>query len=410
MPTELFPSLKKRIDYTFKYNAQAGRHGWLRLTPAYSVKLVRELIEKDCNKNSHILDPFAGTATTGLVAAESGFQATLFDINPFLIWFGHTKCTWFSANQLVHLQHRFNACMKDVTLSENCWIPPIHNIERWWHPETLKIIANIRSKLASTFNEPDTNNYHNLVWVAFSRLIIETSAAAFNHVSMSFKSNSSQYEMPQIYQLFNSIFDYIITSAKKELTGTAKVIEGDSRDLSLYAEQLFDTVITSPPYPNRISYIRELRPYMYWVKFLNNGNDAGILDWAAIGGTWGTATSKLKDWKPKTQDLPLRLYEVCEKIESSGAENATLMRNYVHKYFEDMYLHLQNLKKTLKPGAKLNYIVGNSSFYGHFVDTEKILAETFQQLGYKQVNIDVIRRRNTKRGLIECNVTASWKE
>ncbi|WP_322490103.1 hypothetical protein [Chloroflexus sp.] len=37
-------------------------------------------------------------------------------------------------------------------------------------------------------------------------------------------------------------------------------------------------VITSPPYPNRMSYIRELRPYMYWLGYLNNGRDAGELD------------------------------------------------------------------------------------------------------------------------------------
>ncbi|MCC6599581.1 MAG: DNA methyltransferase, partial [Crocinitomicaceae bacterium] len=89
MQTELSLDIERRTDYTFKYNSRFGRHGWLRLTPAYSVKLVRELIKKDCTESSHILDPFSGTATTGLVAAELGFHATLFDINPFLIWLGN---------------------------------------------------------------------------------------------------------------------------------------------------------------------------------------------------------------------------------------------------------------------------------------------------------------------------------
>jgi len=35
----------KRSDYTFKYNKKLGRHGWLHLTPAYSVKLVTEIID-----------------------------------------------------------------------------------------------------------------------------------------------------------------------------------------------------------------------------------------------------------------------------------------------------------------------------------------------------------------------------
>lgn len=410
MQTEIDIDIERRTDYTFKYNTQFGRHGWLRLTPAYSVKLVRELIKKDCNTNSVILDPFSGTATTGLVAAELGFKAVLFDINPFLIWLGNTKSYNFSAERLVSLNNEFQVCINNIIVSDSFWNPPIHNIERWWHPETLIILSSIRKNLVEHFGEPNNEIYSNLVWIAFSRLIIETSSAAFNHVSMSFKEESIQYGYSQIKTLFETIFSHIINSARQPIEGNAIVLKGDSRDLSSFEKSHFDTVITSPPYPNRISYIRELRPYMYWSKFLHNGSDAGVLDWEAIGGTWGTATSNLKDWKPSNLNLPKRLYDVCEKIASSGDKNSLLMSSYVHKYFDDMFSHIENIKPILKQNAKLNYIVGNSSFYGHFVDTEKILSDIFNQLGYKNVGIDIIRRRNTKRGLLEFNVKAEWKE
>lgn len=410
MQTEIDIDIEKRTDYTFKYNTQFGRHGWLRLTPAYSVKLVRELIKKDCNTNSVILDPFSGTATTGLVAAELGYKAVLFDINPFLIWLGNTKSHNFSSEILDNLTNKFEACINNIIISDSFWNPPIHNIERWWHPETLIILSSIRKNLVEHFGEPNNEIYSNLVWIAFSRLIIETSSAAFNHVSMSFKERSIQYGYSQIKTLFETIFSHIINSARQPIEGDAIVLKGDSRDLSSFEKSHFDTVITSPPYPNRISYIRELRPYMYWSKFLHNGSDTGVLDWKAIGGTWGTATSNLKDWKPANLNLPKRLYDVCEKIALSGDKNSLLMSSYVHKYFDDMFSHIENIKPILKQNAKLNYIVGNSSFYGHFVDTEKILSDIFNQLGYKNVGVDIIRRRNTKRGLLEFNVKAEWKE
>jgi DNA modification methylase len=415
MQTNLFSysdneaNIERRTDYTFKYNTLLGRHGWLRLTPAYSVKLVKELIKKDCSPQSHVLDPFSGTATTGVVAAENGINATLFDINPFLIWFGNTKCQHFDANKLSALQYKFNTCIDNVTFSADYWVPPIHNIDRWWHPGTLNVLASIRNSLVETFEEPHGNPYYNLVWVAFSRLVIETSSAAFNHVSMSFKEKSIPYELSHIKIIFKSIFAYIISSASSSITGKVTVLKGDSKDLSFVGGNKFDTVITSPPYPNRISYIRELRPYMYWIRFLKNGSDAGILDWETIGGTWGTATSNLKDWKPVYKHLPEQLYDVCEKIKSSGDKNSLLMSNYVHKYFDDMYAHLKNLKRVLKAKAKLNYIVGNSSFYGHFVNTEQILLEIFKDLNFINVSIKTIRRRNSKRGLLEYNVTAEWK-
>ncbi|QJB29854.1 DNA adenine methylase [Chitinophaga oryzae] len=407
MQSELELNLETRTDYTFKYNKNLGRHGWLRLTPAYSVKLVKEIIKKDCANGSHILDPFAGTSTTGLVSAELGYDSSLFDINPFLVWLGNTKCKNFSEDDLSNLLEEVNEAIENVALEEPSWVPPIYNIQRWWHDETLQVLSSMRAQLSIRFLEPGNNYCHNLVWIAFSRLIIETSSAAFNHTSMSFKEDLISYEFNHIKNLFKEILNHIISSCRTNLSGTAEVHLKDSRDLSAL-ELSVDTVITSPPYPNRMSYIRELRPYMYWAKFLNNANDASVLDWSAIGGTWGTATSNLKTWKPLNDNLPPVLYTACEMIKNSEDKNASLMSLYVHKYFDDMYEHIKNLKPILKSGAKLNYIIGNSSFYGIFVHSDLILSQIFTSLGYENVSVDIIRKRNTKKGLLEFNVRACY--
>ena len=49
--------LRQRAEYTYKHNLKHGRHGWLRLTPAYSVKVVDELIDS-CDAGVRVLDPF----------------------------------------------------------------------------------------------------------------------------------------------------------------------------------------------------------------------------------------------------------------------------------------------------------------------------------------------------------------
>ena len=38
--------LGQRAHLTFRGNVALGRHGWLRLTPAYSLALVRELLKQ----------------------------------------------------------------------------------------------------------------------------------------------------------------------------------------------------------------------------------------------------------------------------------------------------------------------------------------------------------------------------
>jgi len=400
--------ITQRADYTFKHNKNLGRHGWLRLTPAYSVKLVNQLLEKT-DSHVSILDPFSGTATTGLAAAERGNHAITFDINPFLVWFGNAKCQNYSESDLAFLSIQVADLLKTVEkkVNHDNWTPPLFNIERWWSKRTLQILAALRITLVESIGEPKEtdNKVENLAWIAFCRLIIETSSAAFNHVSMSFSKEVNHYGVVNVLNLYQEIFDYVISSCAKKTSGTASVVHVDARFIP-EMETKFDLVITSPPYPNRMSYIRELRPYMYWMKFIEEAREAGEMDWQAIGGTWGIATSRLNDWYPDEIALPESLYETIGKISKADSKNGKLLANYVHKYFHDMYLHFASLKNVLADNAKLHYIVGNSTFFGNMVDTAKILAHSMENLGYENITSEIIRKRNCNKALFEYDVSA----
>ncbi len=406
MLLDIEKKITQRVDYTFKYNRHLGRHGWLRLTPAYSVKLVKSLIEKS-DANAFILDPFSGTATTGLVAAEKGNNATTFDINPFLIWFGNAKCQNYSTNDLVNLNIKVLSLLPTVErrLNDNNWIPALFNIERWWSPHTLKILAALRAALVEALGEPQKNSVNNLAWIAFCRLIIETSSAAFNHISMSFSTEVTHYEIINVLGIYQQILNYIISSCANSIAGNTNVLHIDSRFIPEMAIK-YDLVITSPPYPNRMSYIRELRPYMYWTKFIEEAREAGEMDWKAIGGTWGIATSRLNDWTPEEKKLPDLLYETVNKILKSDSKNGKILANYVLKYFHDMHLHFASLHHVLLNNAKLNYVVGNSTFFGNRVDTAEIMAISMKSLGYKDVRYEIIRKRNCNKALFEYIVSA----
>lgn len=402
--------VRQHPEYTFKYNRMLGRHGWLRLTPAYSVKLVKEIVDK-VPDNSLILDPFSGTATTGLVAAELGLSAHCLDINPFLVWFGNAKCRHYPDTELKKLKSRVEKALtqcKTICHQEN-WIPGMHNIERWWCGGTLKSLATLRQAIVNQFGEPTDGDISALAWIAFCRLIIETSSAAFNHVSMSFHDEVITYETEQVESFYYHIVCAIAESARTNITGSASVHFSDSRDSVCINGARYSHVVTSPPYPNRISYIRELRPYMYWTKFLNTAREAGELDWETIGGTWGTATSKLQHWKSCGLEPPALLKQIVCQILETKEKNALLMANYVWKYFHDMHLHFKCLKKNLRKGAELSYIVGNSSFYGVQVCTDDLLKDSLESLGFTNIGSKFVRKRNSKKELFEYCVHATWK-
>ena len=119
-------------------------------------------------------------------------------------------------------------------------------------------------------------------------------------------------------------------------------------------------------------------------------------------------TSKLKTWVNDEKNLPEELSEVVAKIAGSGDKNSDLMAQYVFKYFSDMHKHFSGLRKILNPSAKLDYIVGNSSFYGNLVRAEVIMERSLSALGFVDVESTIVRKRNCNKELYEFCVSARW--
>lgn len=406
-----YSSLQQRADYTYQFNSKTGRHGWLRLTPAYSVKIVEEIIEKHPEAR-RVLDPFCGTGTTALSAAYHGHEGVTTDINPFLVWLANAKTVHFSREDISRTQIASERTL-DLTRRrtiEPLPAPPIHNIERWWSPEALNFLQFLKAAILTATD--DGSLQRTLLLVAFCRTLIKLSNAAFNHQSMSFKAdNQLKFEFGiDTIGSFSDDVRFVLQGAAENPIGFGYALLGDSRNLASTVNGVFDLVVTSPPYANRMSYIRELRPYMYWLGFLTNGRDAGELDWTAVGGTWGVATSRLTEWQHPTEHFSSEhLSQVLAAISHVDNKNGTLLANYIAKYFFDMWIHFQNLTLVLASGAEVHYIVGNSTFYGTLVSTELLFKDMLIALGFDSVECRPIRKRNSKKELIEFDVTAKWQ-
>ena len=179
--------LRQRADYTHKHNLTCGRHGWLRLTPAYSVKVVDDLIGR-CDAGVRVLDPFCGTATTALSAAYCGHAAVTTDINPFLVWLGEAKTARYSARAIASTRKALGAALAEIASVEPVPVPPIHNIERWWSQTALLFLQALKAGIVHVTR--DGSAQRTLLLIAFCRTAIVLSNAAFNHQSMSFKDGA----------------------------------------------------------------------------------------------------------------------------------------------------------------------------------------------------------------------------
>ena len=396
--------MNRRTEFTFKHNILKGRHGWIRLTPAYSVQIVDEFLARNPSIRN-VLEPFSGTGTTGLVCAERGIRCTLLDINPFLIWLAHAKTQQYSEKDVASAE-AFGGKLEQrlYDFSEEMWVPPIFDIERWWNKDAVAFLSKLHRLI-----QGEEGPAKDLLIIAFCKTVIDTSNAAFNHQSMSFKKATHPtlfefIEETERVNAFKRALDVTLVGACQQLSGKVKIVHADSRAVPK-AEQLHDAVITSPPYPNRMSYIRELRPYMYWLGYLKDAREAGELDWKAIGGTWGIATSLVGKWRSNGLSIP---YDGFADTVTSIAIKSPLLANYVHKYFVDIVDHIASLKYSLAKGAKIFYVVGNSKFYDTMVHVEQIYASIFRAAGFETVDVEKIRKRNSKKELFEYTVSGIW--
>ncbi len=403
-------NIKQRAELTYKHNIDNGRHGWLRLTPAYSVKVVQDILANH-HTTEEVLDPFSGTATTPLCASYKGHSATSIDINPFLVWLGNTKSDQYSYDIIHEFQNIGLDIIDRIKLgqSELSDAPPIFNIERWWDKDNLIFLRKLKFSITEISKNIDIKIY-NLLKIVFCRTMIQLSNAAFNHQSMSFKDeNQKMMNFEEDYQATNFLdnLNIISSSASYNPQLLPKIQIGDARKVYEYTNNKFDLVITSPPYPNRMSYIRELRPYMYWLDYLYEAREAGDLDWQTIGGTWGIATSRLSEWEPQpTTPYPDYFYKILEQIRSSDNKNGILLSSYIAKYFEDIWLHLQGVASVVVSGGTAHYIVGNSTFYNVLLPVENLYSDLMTKAGFDKITIHTIRKRNSKKELMEFDVVA----
>src|SRR5262249_2811238 len=141
--------LRQRAELTFKQNRQHGRHGWLRLTPAYSVRLVEQILTAHPGQAQVVFDPFSGSGTTALCAAYRGATRVATAINPFRIWLANAKARVYDGVALETLAHTALCAVRSAARARAPVVecPPLSNIERWWRPAALRFLLKLKAAI-----------------------------------------------------------------------------------------------------------------------------------------------------------------------------------------------------------------------------------------------------------------------
>jgi len=216
--------------------------------------------------------------------------------------------------------------------------------------------------------------------------------------------------LPVFISRANRMLDDMREIRATHLKRTSRVLQGDATKISeLEIDRRVNCVITSPPYPNRYSYVWNTRPHLYFFDFFSTARQAADLDKATVGGTWGSATSVLAKGIIKAQ-YPV-LEDVVGPIVGEIRKSDNLMANYAMKYFNLLAHQVVEMERVLATDARIAYVVGCSRLKGVYIETDVLLGKILEGLGlgYTVTAIERIRRRHSGKDLHE-SIVYAWKK
>jgi len=396
-------------DITFKAGLAESIHRWYRLTPSYAPGLVRFFIKEFQISPKHfVIDPFSGRGTTSIECQKQGIQALGIEINPLLQQVGNKSLIWNTSHlhllgdyltEVSSLSEKYkNFSLEDVTEAFDTNIPIIHNVFRWWQKSVLKELI-IHRQLMLKESYSSVKDY---IWIALNKACLDCANIHRNHPTITFDDNHKR-EINVAHEVSKNlkiIREDLISLDGKQLSfsGLTSVNLGNStNNLTQQINCPVDFVITSPPYPNRYSYVHQTRPQLHFMELLDNIGQATEIDLQAVGGTWGRATSVLQRelLVVPTEIKPYLTYY--EELENKSI----LMCNYATKYFIDMWKHIKLIKEVKANQFRGAYVVGNSRLSEVDIFTESILATLFKHEGFDVEKIVAFRKRGGKKRLYE---------
>ena len=403
---------------TFKGRLDARFHRWFRLTPSFGPELVHHVLaELGATNSSVVLDPFAGAGTTLIECKLNNLECYGFEINPFLHFVGKTSLHWIDDTGMLRQRltrigdafARRQTELRAVPLEEcGLPIPPIHNVYRWWRPDVLKDLLILRNVIDA--QAKDEQNVRDFFRLAIAGVLVpDLTNVTLGRLQLHFIDRST--DRLDVWRTFYEhacrMIDDLEAARHLPKTRVQEIYLEDATQVSAEKHKWrADIVITSPPYPNRYSYVWNTRPHLYFFGFFTGRREAADLDKRTIGGTWGTATSVL------AKGIIEPAFPVVEKVVVPVAADIrkldNLMANYLMKYFNLLAQQIVAMDPLLKRDAQVAYVVGNSRLKGVYVETDVLLAKIFEGLGlhYTVSGIERFRRRHSGKDLFESIVYA----
>lgn len=408
------------------WNPNYGSHGWHRYIGRFPPQLVRALMNHFRGTGDEVvLDPFCGSGTTLVEARLLGHKAIGIDICPLSCLISRTKSQFpydgtsiqASLNELTSFyEEKWDEFTRGKTVDEipheeiisreGNLILEFPNYMKWLTPKAL-----LGTSIVVEFLSSIDGYYRDSIACALSSAMRSVGNVDVDVVRAEYSKQPRKdvdvlglvtrvlTKMVRDTERMNSTHADIMCSSSD-----IDVIEGSVLEANVPAESI-DFVITSPPYGvESISYLRtHLLSYRCLFPILKH--DPYEFNDKIIGSEYLSSNGHLCNHKisPKVSRT---FTEFFDEASSSAETKQEISRvNMMMKFFSDMDEYSRLMKKWLRPGGRIAFVVGNKRLGQHVIPTDTIIEEIFS---HYSLNLD--RSYSHKLKCNNSNSEVPWQE
>jgi len=344
---------------TFIPNKNLPVYSWFYFKEGFSRDFVHLMINLfKLDGRSVILDPFVGSGTTLLACKEKGINSVGVDVAPLAVFVSQTKAADYKIEELIRIAKQiFEKKFERQDLSQ------VSRFTRqFFSKPSLEDILFFREQIRRV-EDPAAKNFFTLALMN-----------AAMKVSYAYKDGAVLRVVKKPVPPFRKFFKKIVKKMIKDLKNMhfkpckVEVYLGDARKMDFLRGDVFDAIITSPPYLNKIEYTK-----VYEIEYELFFRDVKL--------------------DPLRSYIGLNPKSVIDPFPDLNLPEAA------KAYFHDMKLVLEEMFRVLKNRGKASIVVAGGVFPDRVVESDILIAELAERVGFNVDRMIAVNKRvaTTKR-------------
>lgn len=337
---------------TFIPNKHTPIHNWFYYKEGFSRDFVELIIRSlKLGRESWVLDPFCGVGTTQLTCKELGVNAMGIDVADLPVFVSRVKTADYDVNVLKEVSKKvFSEKFRRKDLSG------LSSIVRKAFPRhVLEDVLFFRS-IVEEIEDEVVNGFFKLglMSAAIKASYIVKDGGVLRIVKERNVPPFRKFYRNRIKRMIRDLEEF------KTLNPTITTLKADSRNLKFISDNMFDAVITSPPYLNKIEYTK-----VYRVE--NELFFRGV-------------------------EPMLRSY-IGDSVKNHVDSEYGGLPAIASAYFEDLKRVLSEIYRVLKDGGQGVFVIAQGVFPTGIVESEKIFSKIADEIGFETERMWLVNRR-----------------